>query len=134
MESTRRTNAFVGSPAERIEDPRFLRGRGQYVDDLSREGLLHAVILRSSVAHGRIRSIDAAAARARPGVVAVITAADIGAGGPTIPLRQEPLPALRQYQQPGIAHRKGRYVGGTLCGVGADNAARAPDAFGTVGF
>src|SRR5437870_9121692 len=98
MEHERKTNAFVGSPVERIEDLRFLRGRGQYVDDLTREGLLHAVILRSSVAHGRIRSIDAAAARARAGVRAVITAAEIGDPVPTIPMRQEPLPALRQYE------------------------------------
>ena len=123
MESTRRTNAFVGSPVERIEDLRLLRGRGQYVDDLAPEGLLHAVILRSAVAHGRIRSIDAAAALARPGVVAVITAADIGAAVPTIPLRQEPLPALRQYEQPVIAHRKVRYVGEPLAVVLAESAA-----------
>jgi carbon-monoxide dehydrogenase large subunit len=128
MQSTRRTNAFVGSPVERIEDLRLLKGRGQYVDDLTREGLLHAVILRSSVAHGRIRSIDAAAARARPGVVAVITAADIGTAVPTIPLRQEPLPALRQYQQPVIAHRKVRYVGEPIAVVVADSAALAEDA------
>ena len=128
MESTRRTNALVGSPVERIEDLRLLRGRGQYVDDLTRAGLLHAAILRSSVAHGRIRSIDIAAARARPGVVAVITAADIGAAVPTIPLRQEPLPALRQYQQPVIAHRKVRYVGEPLAVVVADSAALAEDA------
>src|SRR3974377_2470232 len=105
MEDKRRTNAFVGSPVERMQDLRLLRGRGQYVDDLARDGLLHAVILRSAVAHGRIRAIDTAAARRRDGVVAVITAADIiaadiGASVPTIPLRQEPLPALVQYQQP----------------------------------
>jgi len=128
MESTRRTNAFVGSPVERIEDLRLLRGRGQYVDDLSCAGLLHAVILRSAVAHGRICSIDVAAARARPGVVAVITAADVGATVPTIPLRQEPLPALRQYQQPVIAHRKVRYVGEPIAVVVADSAALAEDA------
>src|SRR5467141_1354837 len=128
MEHERKPNAYVGSPVERIEDLRFLRGRGQYVDDLSREGLLHAVILRSSVAHGRIRSIDAAAARARPGVVAVITAADIGADVPTIPLRQEPLPALRQYQQPVIAQGKVRYVGEPIAVVVAESAALAEDA------
>jgi aerobic carbon-monoxide dehydrogenase large subunit len=128
MQSTRRTNAFVGNPVERIEDLRLLRGRGQYVDDLECEGLLHAVILRSAVAHGRIRSIDAAAARARPGVAAVITAADIGAVVPTIPLRQEPLPALRQYQQPVIAHGKIRYVGEPIAVVVADSAALAEDA------
>jgi carbon-monoxide dehydrogenase large subunit len=128
MEQKRRTNAFVGSPVERIEDLRLLRGRGQYVDDLTRAGLLHAVILRSQVAHGRIRAIDAAAARARPGVVAVITAADIGAEVPTIPLRQEPLPALRQYQQPVIAQGKVRYVGEPIAVVVADSAALAEDA------
>lgn len=70
--------AYVGSPVERLEDPIFLRGRGQYVDDLRCEKMLHAAILRSSVAHGHVRSIDVAAARAWPGVRAVITADDIG--------------------------------------------------------
>ena len=111
MEHTRKTNAFVGSPVERIEDLRLLKGRGQYVDDLTRAGLLHAVILRSQVAHGRIRSIDTAAARARPGVRGRDHGRRHRAAVPTIPLRQEPLPALRQYQQPVIAHRQG-----ALCG------------------
>ena len=128
MEPTRKSNAFVGSPVERVEDLRLLKGRGQYVDDLTRPGLLHAVILRSPVAHGRIRAIDTAAARARPGVVAVITAAEIGTAVPTIPLRQEPLPALRQYQQPVIAHRKVRYVGEPIAVVVAESAALAEDA------
>ncbi len=66
MDRKRTTNAFVGSPVERIEDLRFLRGRGQYVDDLARDDLLHAVILRSSVAHGRIRSIDTQRRAAAP--------------------------------------------------------------------
>ena len=132
MEHKRRTNAFVGSPIERIEDLRLLKGRGQYVDDLSPDGLLHAAILRSAVAHGRIRAIDAAAARARPGVVAVITAAEIGDSVPTIPLRQEPLPALLQYQQPVIAHRKVRYVGEPLALVVAQSAALAEDALESI--
>ena len=132
MEHKRRTNAFVGSPIERIEDLRLLTGRGQYVDDLSPEGVLHAAILRSAVAHGRIRAIDAAAARARPGVVAVITAAEIGDSVPTIPLRQEPLPALLQYQQPVIAHRKVRYVGEPLAVVVAQSAALAEDALESI--
>jgi carbon-monoxide dehydrogenase large subunit len=128
MEQTRKSNAFVGSPVERVEDLRLLKGCGQYVDDLTRPGLLHAVILRSQVAHGHIRSIDTAAARARPGVVAVITAAEIGTAVPTIPLRQEPLPALRQYEQPVIAHRKVRYVGEPIAVVVAASAALAEDA------
>ena len=65
-------NAYIGSAVERREDWRFLRGRGQYVDDLRPEGLLYAVILRSSVAHGRIVSIDASAALRIAGLHAVI--------------------------------------------------------------
>ena len=82
----RTANSLIGNPIERIEDLRFLRGRGVYVDDVAAESVLHAAILRSSVAHGRIRAIDTRAALARPGVRAVITAADIGAV-PTITLR-----------------------------------------------
>ena len=121
------TNAFVGSPIERVEDLRFLTGRGQYIDDLASVHALHAVVLRSSVAHGRIRAIDAKAALARPGVHAVITAADIG-DVPRIPLRQEPLPALKRYEQPIIASEKVRYVGEPLALVVADSAAIAEDA------
>jgi aerobic carbon-monoxide dehydrogenase large subunit len=121
-------NAFVGSPVERIEDLRFLRGRGQFVDDLARDNLLHAVILRSAVAHGRIRSIDVSATLSRPGVRAVVTAADIGESVPTIPLRQESSPAFRPFEQPVIAHDKVRYVGEPLAVVLADSAAAAEDA------
>ena len=58
-------NTFIGTPMERREDLRFLRGRGEYVDDVAMPGLLYAVILRSSVAHGRLVSIDASAALKR---------------------------------------------------------------------
>src|ERR1700748_3151665 len=78
-------NTFIGSPVERREDLRFVRGRGQYVDDLHPDGLLYAVILRSSVAHGLIRSIDVSAALNQKGVRAVITAEDLPAGPPKIP-------------------------------------------------
>ena len=126
--TTRRaTNAFIGSPIERLEDLRFLTGRGQYTDDLTDEKMLHAVILRSSVAHGRIRSIDTAAARARPGVHAVITAADIGEI-PTIPLRHDPLPSSMRYVQPIIAADKVRFVGEPIAVVVADSVALAEDA------
>src|SRR5215208_455529 len=124
----RPANAYIGSPIERVEDLRFLRGRGEYVDDVTRPGLLRAVILRSSVAHGTIRSTNTTAARALPGVHAVITAEDIGASTPTIPLRQEPLLAFRQYEQPVIAHGKVRYVGEPIAVVVADTAALAEDA------
>ena len=62
----RATNAFIGSPIERLEDLRFLTGRGQYSDDLTDERMLHAVFLRSAIAHGRIRKIETAVALAWP--------------------------------------------------------------------
>jgi aerobic carbon-monoxide dehydrogenase large subunit len=125
--SQRASNLFVGSPIERLEDFRFLTGRGQYVDDLHSERMLHAAILRSSVAHGRIRSIDCVAALARRGVHAVITAADIGKV-PTIPLRHDPTPAIRRFEQPIIANGKVRYVGEPLAVVIAESPALAEDA------
>jgi carbon-monoxide dehydrogenase large subunit len=129
--SARTANALIGSPLERIEDLRFLRGKGEYVDDVTRPGLLHAVILRSSLAHGNVVSIDPAAARARAGVHAVITAADVVSdlgAVPTIPLRQEQLDAFIPFQQPVIATGKVRYVGEPLAVIVAETAALAEDA------
>ena len=128
MDRKRATNALIGSPIERIEDFRFLTGRGQYVDDLAFEDMLHAVIMRSPRAHGRIRSIGKRAALARPGVHAVITAADIGALVPTIPLRQEASPEFKPFEQPVIAHGKVRYVGEPVAVVLAATQAAAEDA------
>jgi carbon-monoxide dehydrogenase large subunit len=126
------TNTLIGSPVERVEDLRFLRGRGQYVDDLACAGVLHAAILRSSIAHGRIRSIDTAAALALPGVRAVITAADVGETVPVIPLRQEPLPVLQRFEQPVIARDRVRYVGEPVAVVVAESAAIAEDALDAI--
>src|SRR5258706_7867634 len=110
----RTVNSFIGSPVERREDLRFLRGRGEYVDDLGRDGLLHAALLRSSVAHGRIRSIDVSRALMLPGVQAVITAQDIARelGGriPNVPMRLQPLPDFEPFGQPVMAHSKVRCV------------------------
>ena len=88
-------NTFIGTPMERREDMRFLRGRGEYVDDVAVSGLLYAVILRSSIAHGRLVSIDASAALKRPGVHAVITSADMPDGPPIVPMRLQPLPEFK---------------------------------------
>ncbi len=65
----------------RKEDPRLIRGQGNFVDDVQLPGMLHMAILRSSVAHARIRSIDTAAAAALPGVIAVVTGADLAEKG-----------------------------------------------------
>src|ERR1700704_4492576 len=102
----RTVNSFIGSPIERLEDLRFLRGRGEYVDDLFRKNVLHAAILRSSIAHGRIRSIDVAQALALPGVHSLIPAADLDGRIPNVPMRLQPLPEFEPFAQPVIAHDK----------------------------
>jgi CO/xanthine dehydrogenase Mo-binding subunit len=71
-------NRYIGAPVKRVEDFRFLRGRGEFVADLTHAETLHAAILRGSVAHARIRAIDPKPALAIAGVHAVITAAEIG--------------------------------------------------------
>jgi carbon-monoxide dehydrogenase large subunit len=127
----KRPNSFIGSPVERLEDFRFLRGRGEYVDDLARDTLLHAVILRSTVAHGRLLSIDAQAALALPGVRAVLTAADIGEV-PLIPQRLQLSPGIERYWQPVLATDKVRYVGEPVAVVLADTPAIGEDALETI--
>jgi carbon-monoxide dehydrogenase large subunit len=121
-------NAFIGSAVERLEDLRFVRGRGQYVDDLARPDMLHAAILRSQVAHGRIRSIDGSRALKMPGVHGVITAADLPRPIPRVPMRLQPLPDFEPFAQPVLAHDKVRYVGEALAVVLAETAALAEDA------
>jgi aerobic carbon-monoxide dehydrogenase large subunit len=68
---------FVGQKVLRKEDPRLLTGRGRYVDDLSVKGMLHSAFVRSHVARARITRLDVDAARAAPGVIAVLTAAEL---------------------------------------------------------
>jgi carbon-monoxide dehydrogenase large subunit len=67
----------IGQPLLRKEDYRLLTGQGRYLDDIAVPGLLHACFVRSPYAHARIRSIDAARARAMPGIVAVVSAAEL---------------------------------------------------------
>ena len=121
-------NVYVGQEIERTEDFRFLTGRGTFVDDYEPAGLLHAAILRSSVPHGRIAGINAAAALRMPGVYAVICARDIGPTIPRIPIRLAPLAGLEKYLQPVIAVDKVRYVGEPLAVIVADSRALAEDA------
>ena len=121
-------NTFIGTPMERREDLRFLRGRGTYVDDLKIPGLLYAVILRSPLAHGRVVSIDASAALSLPGVHAVITSGCMPGGPPIVPMRLQPLPQFKPFEQPVIAHDKVRYVGEPIAVVLADSVAIGEDA------
>lgn len=124
----RTANTLIGRPMERVEDLRFLRGKGTYVGDVSRPGMVHAVVVRSQAAHGHVRGIDVSAALSLPGVLAVITAEDFGATVPHIPLRLQPLPQLEPFGQPMLAHKKVRYVGEPVAVVVAETQAIAEDA------
>ncbi|RMH17143.1 MAG: xanthine dehydrogenase family protein molybdopterin-binding subunit [Acidobacteria bacterium] len=119
----------IGSSIKRREDPALITGRGRYTDDLSLPGMLHAVIVRSPHAHARIVSIDAAAARAAEGVVAVYDGRDLVPGGeikgvPTGWL----LPDLKVPVHPLLAVDRVRYVGDGVAVVVAESRYAARDA------
>lgn len=128
------TNVYVGRPIERLEDMWLLRGKGRFVDDLTRDQVLRGAVLRSPIAHGTIRSIDTTAAKAMPGVHAVFTAADIGKPMPHIPIRLFPDDSLIPYLQPVLANGIVRYVGDPMAFVVADTAAIAEDAIDAIEF
>lgn len=123
---------FIGTPVERVEDARLLTGKGQYIDDIHLEGMLHAVVVRSAIAHGRIIGIAAEEARRMPGVHAVFTGREIAAeyNGvvPQVPIRLYPVPEMAPFAQGVIAVEKVRYVGEPVAIVIADTAALAEDA------
>src|SRR5437016_11659187 len=120
-------NKWIGQSVARLEDPPLVRGRGRYAADISFPHQLYLRIVRSNHAHGRIASIDASAARALPGVVAVWTAADI-ADVPPIDFREGRIPALEPYRQPVLATERVRYVGEPVAAVFADDPYVAEDA------
>ena len=120
--------AYTGAPIARVEDVRLLTGTATFVDDLALPGMLHAVVLRSAVAHGTIEKVDASAALALEGVHAVITADDIGDEIPLIPIRLAPLPEFQSFRQPVIARGKVRYVGEPIAIIIAESRAIAEDA------
>jgi carbon-monoxide dehydrogenase large subunit len=120
-----------GTSRRRIEDDRFLRGAGRFLDDIAAPGALHGVALRSPHAHARILSIDTAAAAGMPGVRAVLTADDLHRDG------IGPLPCVAKVAtvdpliipvRPALAAGAVRHVGDALAFVVADTAAQARDA------
>src|SRR6266852_1593454 len=123
----------IGQPVPRSEDPVLLRGEGRYADDVSLPGQAYAVMVRSQHAHGVIRHIDAAAARAMPAVLAVYTAADLAAGGiGPLPPRQvmnnrDGTPMLSPTRF-ALASDKVRHVGEAVAAVIAESVAAAKDA------
>jgi len=125
-----------GAPIRRNEDKRLLTGQALFVDDVELPGMVHAAFLRSNVAHAAIRSIDVAAARARDGVVAVYTAADLGAYWAPGPLLVPPPPIagsiFNQRTQVPLAKDKVRHVGEPLAVVLAQSRYLAEDALADI--
>lgn len=118
---------FVGRSVPRLEDRPLLTGRGRFAADISFPGQWTMRVVRSPIAHGRIASIDAAAALALPGVHAVWTPADV-AHIPCIPFRLTRLEGLTPYQQPVLADGIVRYVGEPVALVFASEQYVAEDA------
>ena len=107
-----------------MEDDGFLRGTTRFLRDLPvEEGCLHAAFVRSTVAHGRLLAVDVAAARRRPGVVAVLTARDLDLS-PFRPFAAVP----ERFGRPPLAIDRVRFVGEPVALVVADTAAHAVDA------
>ncbi len=120
---TERGRRWIGKSLNRVEDPRFLRGQGRYVDDIKLPGMLHAAIVRSPHAHARIVRIDTSAAERLPGVVGVFTGKDVAE-------RAAPLPSFGAGPiiQDLIATEKVRHYGEAVAAVVAESRYIAEDA------
>jgi carbon-monoxide dehydrogenase large subunit len=116
---------LFGKSIKRREDPRFLTGRGQYVDDVKLPGMTHAAFVRSPHPHARIAAIDVSRAKAMPGVVAVYTGPDVQVGG--LPCGWM-LPDIKCPGRPVLAQGTARYVGEPVAIVVASTAYAARDA------
>ena len=117
----------------RIEDDRLITGAGQYVDDVRKPGMVHAVMVRSPYAHARITSIDASAAEAAPGVVAVLTRQQLAEDGIGdllcgVELKRPNGETAHQARRPPLARDRVRFVGEVVAMVIAEQRIQADDA------
>ena len=126
MSSTAQMHGGIGESIKRKEDARFLRGRGNYLDDITLPGMLHMAILRSPHAHARILSVDTAAASAAPGVVAVVT------GELMAQHNLAWMPTLSGDTQAVLATDKVRFQGQEVAAVVAESKYAAEDAVGLI--
>jgi aerobic carbon-monoxide dehydrogenase large subunit len=118
----------IGERRLRVEDERFLTGRGRYLDDQDVPGLCHLAILRSPVPHAVIRGIDTAAAAAVPGVVAVVTQAELREAGARSFSHHLSLPGVQDLSWEVLAEERVRFVGDPVAAVVATSRAIAEDA------
>jgi CO/xanthine dehydrogenase Mo-binding subunit len=114
----------------RVEDLPLLTGAGRFAADIRLDREAHMRVVRSPVPHGILRGIDASAAKAMPGVLAVWSASDVGLG--PIEFRQVAFAQLRPYRQPVLARTRLRYVGEPVAIVVAEDAYLSEDAADSV--
>ncbi|MDI6771509.1 MAG: xanthine dehydrogenase family protein molybdopterin-binding subunit [bacterium] len=119
---------WVGRPVRRREDPRFLRGQARYLADISLAGMLHLVVVRSPHAHARLLGIRTEAALRSPGVVSVVTAAELAGRVGAYPIGAIEGARAADTPHPLLADGKVRYVGEPVAAVLADSRAAAVDA------
>jgi CO/xanthine dehydrogenase Mo-binding subunit len=133
--TTPATTGWIGESIDRHEDDRLLTGVEPFVADVQLDRQLVATIVRSPVAHGSLRSVDVAAARALPGVVAVLTAEDVARDLGSVPVIHPRLSideSLTPYLQPVLAHDRVRFCGEAVAVVIAETRFAAEDAAGLV--
>jgi len=121
----------IGASSKRREDVRFLTGKGVYTDDMAMQGQVHAVMVRSTVAHGKIVSIDTSGALEMPGVLAVFTGEDfveVGGNPAGWLIHSRNGEPMREPKRPVLAHGKVRHVGDAYAAVIAETYAQAKDA------
>ena len=123
----------IGQAVQREEDPRLLRGHGEYVADVSRPRMAYGYVLRSPHAHARIRGIDTRAAQQMPGVLAVYTSADLKADGigtlkVRMPRKRPDGAPIVTSPHPGLAREETHYAGDQVAYVVAESLAEAKDA------
>src|SRR5438067_10532703 len=123
----------IGAAVRRKEDQRFITGKGHYTDDINRPGQSYAYFLRSPHAHANIKAIDSAAAAAMPGVVAVLTGAELAAdkiGGLICGwmIKSKDGSPMKMAPHPALALGKANYVGDAVAVIVAETLAQAKDA------
>jgi carbon-monoxide dehydrogenase large subunit len=126
------TKFGIGQPVSRLEDPRFITGRGRYVDDIDLPRQCYGTVILSPHAHARIKSIDTAKAKAAPGVIAVLTGDDVKNDkiGSLVPVMPEDMGGPKGYRtlRSILAVGKVRAVGDRVAFVVAETLAQARDA------
>jgi carbon-monoxide dehydrogenase large subunit len=129
----KRVNKFgIGQPVPRLEDPRFITGRGRFVDDIELPRQCHGVVVMSTHAHARIKRVDSAKAKAAAGVIAVLTGADVAADklGSLVPVMPEDMGGPKGFRtlRPILTSDRVRAVGDRVAFVVAETFEQARDA------